>query len=153
MNTCVAFWDQQQQVQPEAHCFILNPKNGKPGDGKKAWLASQSKYHNNHRQRRRTLLRCVCNSVMKADTDPDVFLSEIFQLGDELCDLDYVGSIERLTVMIVDASPDGKYSTIKLQTIRSPRLSLKQIQLMVKTIFIKSFGKVISYHKESRVES
>ena len=123
------------------------------GMGKRLGLLHRVSTTINHRQRRRTLLRCVCNSVMKADTDPDVFLSEMFQLGDELCDLDDVGSIERLTVMIVDASPDGKYSTIKLQTIRSPRLSLKQIQLMVKTIFIKSFGKVISYHKESRVES
>ena len=55
----------------------FEPKFGRPGDGKQAWLALQSKYQNSSRQRRRTLLRHLDNSVIKPDTDPDVFLSEI----------------------------------------------------------------------------
>ncbi|CAM9100972.1 unnamed protein product [Ascophyllum nodosum] len=57
----------------------FEPQHGRPGDGKQAWLALQSKYQNNSRQRRRTLLRRLDNSVMKSDTDPDVFLSDINQ--------------------------------------------------------------------------
>ena len=55
----------------------VEPKYGRPGDGKQAWLALQGKYQINSRQRRRTLLRRLDNCVMKPDTDPDVFLSEI----------------------------------------------------------------------------
>ena len=55
----------------------FEPKYGRHGDGKQAWLALQSKYENSSRQRRRTLLRRLDNSLMKPDTGPDVFLSEI----------------------------------------------------------------------------
>ena len=51
----------------------FEPKPGRPGDGKQALLALQSKYQNNSRQRRRNVLRQLDNSVMKPDTDPDVF--------------------------------------------------------------------------------
>ena len=50
----------------------FEPKYGKPGDGKQAWLEFKSKYQNNSRQRRRTLLRRLDDSVMKPDTDTDV---------------------------------------------------------------------------------
>ena len=80
-------------------------KYNRPGDGKRAWLALQSKYQNNSRQRRRTLLRLLDNSVMKPDTDPDVFLSEINQIRDELSVLDETVSTERLTTIILDALP------------------------------------------------
>ena len=53
-------------------------------------MALQSKYQNRYRQRRRTLLRGLDNSVIKANTDPDVFLSEVDQLRDEHSDLDKV---------------------------------------------------------------
>ena len=39
-------------------------KYGRPGNGKQAWLTLQSKYQNNSRQRRRTLLRRLDNSVV-----------------------------------------------------------------------------------------
>ena len=52
----------------------FEPKYGRPGDGKQAWLALQRKYQYISRQRRRTLLRRLDNSVMKPDTDPYVFL-------------------------------------------------------------------------------
>ena len=42
----------------------FEPKYGRPEDGKQAWLALQSKYQNNSRQRRRTLLRRLYNSMM-----------------------------------------------------------------------------------------
>ena len=103
----------------------FEPKPGRPGDGKQAWLALQSKCQNNSRQRRRTLLRRLHNSVMKPDTDPDVFLSEINQIRDELDVLDETISTERLTTTIIlDALSAEMYSTVKLEAIRDPYLSL-----------------------------
>ena len=105
----------------------FEPKPGRPGDGKQAWVALQSKYQNNSRQRRRTLLRRLDNSVMKPDTDPDVFLSEIHQIRDELGGFDETISMERLTTIILDALPAEMYSTVKLEAILDPDLSLEQI--------------------------
>ena len=63
---------------------------------------------------------------MKADTDPDIFPLEINQLLDELCDWDEVISTENSTTINLDASPAEKYSTIKLEVKRDPKLSLEQ---------------------------
>ena len=68
----------------------FEPKNGQPGNGREAWLALKNKYHNTSRKRRRALLRRLDNSVMRSDVDPDVFLSEVFQLRDELDGLGWV---------------------------------------------------------------
>ena len=86
----------------------FEPKPGRPGDGKQAWLALQSKYQNNSR-RRRTLLRRLDNSVMKPDTDPNVFPSDINQICNELGALDKTISTERLTTIILDALPADMY--------------------------------------------
>ena len=114
----------------------FEPQPGRPGDGKQAWLALQSEYQNNSRQRRQTLLRRLDNSVMKSDTDPDVVLSEINQICNELGALHETISTERLTTIILDALPADMYSTVKLGAIRDPDLSLEQIQRMMRTIFI-----------------
>ena len=103
----------------------FEPKYGRPGDGKQAWLALQSKYQNSSRQRRRTLLRRLDKSVMKPDTDPDAFLSEINQICDELGILDKTVSTECLTTITLDALPAETYSTAKLEAIRDPDLSLE----------------------------
>ena len=81
-------------------------------------------------------MRRLDNSVMKPDTDPDVFLSEINQIRDELGVLDETVSMERLTTIILDALPAEMYSTVKREAIRDPDLSLEHIQRIVRTIFI-----------------
>ena len=68
-------------------------------------------------------------------TDPDVFLSEINQIRYERSVLDEAASTERLTTIILDALPAETYSTVKLEAIRDPDLSLEQIQRM-RTFFI-----------------
>ena len=74
---------------------------------------------------------------MKPDTDPDVFLSEINKISDELGVLDETVSTERLTAIIFDALPADIYSTVvKLEAIRDPDLSFKHIQRMMRTILI-----------------
>ena len=62
---------------------------------------------------------------MRTDIDPDVFLSERYQLRDELSDLGKAVSTERLTTIILDALTAEKYPTIKIQAISDPDLSLK----------------------------
>ena len=76
---------------------------------------------------------------MRADTDPDVFLSEVHQLRDEVRNLGKVVSTERLTTIILDALPAEEYSTIKFQPIRDPDLSLEEIMSIIKTFFHQSF--------------
>ena len=73
-------------------------------------------------------MRRLDNSLMKADPDIDVFLSKINQIRDEKSVLDEVVSTERLATIILDALPSEMYSTVKLEAIRDPNLSLEQIQ-------------------------
>ena len=95
---------------------------------------------------------------MKPDTDPDVFMSEINQIRDELSVLDDVFSTERLTTTVLDAWPAEMYSTVKLKAIQDPDLSLEQVQRMMITIFINyservSVTKKNQESRKSRVES
>ena len=64
---------------------------------------------------------------MRSDVDPDVFLSEVFQLRDELDDLGETATNERLTTIIVDALPEEMYSTVKMQSVRDPDVGLEEI--------------------------
>ena len=73
---------------------------------------------------------------MRFDIDPDVFLTEVFQLRDELIDLGEVVSNERLKIIILDAVPEEMYSTIKVQSTRDSDLGLEQIISIMKTIFM-----------------
>ena len=59
---------------------------------------------------------------MRFNIDHDVFLSEGFQLRDELSDLGEVVSNEHLTTIILDALPEEGYSKLKVQSIKDPRL-------------------------------
>ena len=59
---------------------------------------------------------------MRFNIDHDVFLSEGFQLRDELSDLGKVVSNEHLTTIILDALPEERYSKLKVQSIKDPRL-------------------------------
>ena len=79
---------------------------------------------------------------MEPDTDPDVFLSEINQMRDELGVLDETVSTEHLTTIILDALPAEMYSTVKIKAIRDPDLSLEQIKRMMTTIFINHSERV-----------
>ena len=75
------------------------------------------------------------SSVTKSDIDPDEFLSETFQLRNELSDLGRMVSDGRLTTIIIDALPEKMYSTVKMQ-LRDPKLGLEKIISLTKTIII-----------------
>ena len=87
-------------------------KNSRPDDGRQTRLALKNKYLNTSCQSRQTLLRRFDNNVMRSDIDPDVFLSDVFQLRDELNDLSKIVFDGRLTTIILDALPEEMYSTV-----------------------------------------
>ena len=72
---------------------------------------------------------------MRSDIDTDVFLSKVFQ-PDELNDLGEVVSNERMATIILDALPEERHSTIKVQSVRDSDLGLEEIISIMKTIFI-----------------
>ena len=87
---------------------------------------------------------------MKSDIDPDVFLSEVFQLRYELNDFDEVITDERLTTIILDALPEEMYSTVKIQSMKYSDLGLEEIIGMMKTIFVNHSEKRWSVAKTSQ---
>ena len=64
---------------------------------------------------------------MKSDIDPDVFLSKVFQIRDELIDLGEDVSDERLTTIILDELPEAMYSIIEMQPKKTPSLDLRKL--------------------------
>ena len=89
---------------------------------------------------------------MKAETDLDVFLSELYQLYHELSDLGKVVSIGRLTtIIILDALPAKKKSTIKIQMIKDPDLCLGEIGSMMAVFINHTDRPSVSNKNESRV--
>ena len=121
-----------------ARSVLLNfkRKNGQPIDGRQAWLALKNMHQNASPQRRWTLLRRLDNSVMSSDIDPDVFLSQVYQLHDEFGDLGEIVTNEPLTTAILDALPEDMYSTDEMQSIRDLDLDIEEITSMTNTIFI-----------------
>ena len=73
---------------------------------------------------------------MSSDIDPDVFLSQVYQLRDEFGDLGEIVSNERLNTAILDALPEEMYSTVKMQSTRDLDLEIEEIISMTNTIFI-----------------
>ena len=81
-------------------------------------------------------MRRLDSSIMNADTDPDAFLYEIYQLRDELGDLGEAVPTERLATIILDVLPAENYSTINIQAIKNPDISLGDIEGAIKTIYM-----------------
>ena len=75
--------------------------------------------------------------MIRADTDRDVIVAKTYELRDELSDLNEVVSTVRLATTIFDALPPEKYSTITIQAMNNPNLSLGEVTSMMKAILIK----------------
>ena len=75
--------------------------------------------------------------MRRAESDCDVFLSEVCQPRNKLSDLHEVVSTERLTTILLDSLPAEKYSTIKIPAvIRDPDSSLREIESIIKKTLI-----------------
>ena len=73
---------------------------------------------------------------MMSVTDLDMFLSEIFQLRDELIDFGEAVSDERLATVILYALPEEMYSILQMRSTIDPELGFEEIISIIKTIFI-----------------
>ena len=73
---------------------------------------------------------------MGSNINPDVILSEVFQLRHELNDLGEAVTGECLTTIILHALPEEMYSRVKIQSIRDPGLGLEEVIGMTTTIFL-----------------
>ena len=71
---------------------------------------------------------------------------------DELGVLDEAISTERLATITLDALPAEMYSSAKLEAIWDPNLSLKQIQWMMRTIFITHSERVLMTKNNSELK-
>ena len=91
----------------------FEPKYSQPADGKGLACVKKQK-SDTSRQRRQARLCFLDSSVIEADTDPDVFVADAYELRDELRDLNEVVSTDRLATTIFDALPGEKYSTITI---------------------------------------
>ena len=81
--------------------------------------------------------------MIRADTDPDIFVAEAYELRDELSDLNEVVSTNCMATTIFDALPAEKYSTITIQTTNSPNLSLGEVKSVMKAISINHSQRLV----------
>ena len=65
-----------------------------------------------------------------------MFVAEAYELRDELSDLNEVVSTVCLATAIFDALPADKYSTITIQAMNNPHLSVGEVKSIMKAILI-----------------
>ncbi|CAM9980923.1 unnamed protein product, partial [Sphacelaria rigidula] len=121
-------------------------------DGKKVWDGLIAKYQNSSKQRRRILMRQLDNLTMSQGEDPDVFLSNIYQIKDELNNMNESVSDERLTDIIIEGLADD-YSQIKYDAERDPDLSLSQIESTMRNSYVNRLARGKSARKPVGRES
>ena len=81
--------------------------------------------------------------------DPNEVLAKVYQLRDELSELDEVVPTERSTTVILYALPGEKYDVFKQQAIRDPELGPEKIKSMMKAIFTKLSERLSTTKKSS----
>ena len=91
--------------------------------------------------------------MIRADTDPDMFVAEAYELRDERSDLNKVVllSTDCMATGIFDALPAEKYLTITIQAMNNPDLSLGEVKSVMKEISIKHSQRSSVKKKETNV--
>ncbi|CAM9523918.1 unnamed protein product, partial [Sphacelaria rigidula] len=103
-------------------------------DGKIAWEGLVGKYENSSKQRRRILMRQLDNMKMSPGQDPDVFLTKIYELRDQLVYMGEPISDERLTDIVVEGLTD-EYDRIKYDAERDPDFSISDIEITMRNMY------------------
>ena len=89
--------------------------------------------------------------MIRADTDPDMFVAEVHELRDERSDLNEVVSTDCMATAIFDALPAEKYLTITIQAMSNPDLSLGEVKSMMKEISLNHSQRSSVKKKETNV--
>ncbi|CAM9471704.1 unnamed protein product, partial [Sphacelaria rigidula] len=99
-----------------------------------AWEALVAKYEISSKQRRRILMRQLDNIKMSPGQEPDVFLTKVFELRDQLVYMGEPISDERLVDIVVEDLGDD-YDRIKYDAERDPDLSISDIQVTMRNMY------------------
>ncbi|CAM9872998.1 unnamed protein product, partial [Sphacelaria rigidula] len=100
-------------------------------DDKIAWEALVGKYDNSSQQRRRILMRQLDNIKMSPGQDPDVFLTKIYELRDQLVFMGEPISDYRFTV----GGLTDEYDRIKYDAERDPDFSIADIEVTMRNMY------------------
>ncbi|CAM9512073.1 unnamed protein product, partial [Sphacelaria rigidula] len=98
-----------------------------------AWEALVGKYENSSKQRRRILMRQLDNIKILPGQDPDVFLTKMYELRDQLVYMGEPISDDRLTDTAVEGLTD-EYDRIKYDAERDPDFSISDIEVTMKNM-------------------
>ncbi|CAM9555616.1 unnamed protein product, partial [Sphacelaria rigidula] len=99
-----------------------------------AWEALVGEYENSSKQRRRILMRQLDNIKMSPGQDPDVCLTKIYELRDQLVYMGEPISDDRLTDIVVEGLTD-EYDRIKYNAERNPDFSIFGIEVTMRNMF------------------
>ncbi|CAN0059457.1 unnamed protein product, partial [Sphacelaria rigidula] len=99
-----------------------------------AWEALVGKYENSSKQRRRILMRQLDNIKMSPGQDPDVFLTKIYELRDQLVYMGEPISDDRLTDIVVEGLTDD-HDRIKYDAERDPDFSIFDIEVTMRNMY------------------
>ncbi|CAN0075050.1 unnamed protein product, partial [Sphacelaria rigidula] len=111
-------------------------------DGKIAWEALVGKYDNSSKQRRRITMRQLDNIKMSPGQDPDVFLTKIYYLRDQLVYMGEPISDYRLTDIVVEGLTD-EYDRIKYDAERDPDFSISDIEVTMRNMYLNRIARGI----------
>lgn len=95
------------------------PKGLENPDGKLESEGLAAKYQNSSKQRHRILTLQLDNVKMSHGQDPDVFLTQVHQLRDEVVHMGVAISDERLTEIVIEGLTDD-YDQIKYNAEHDP---------------------------------
>ncbi|CAN0036856.1 unnamed protein product, partial [Sphacelaria rigidula] len=84
----------------------FEPKDRARPDGKIAWGVLVGKHENSLKQLRRIFMRQLDNIKMSPGQDPDVFLTKVYELRDQLVYMGGPISDERVTDIVVEGLTD-----------------------------------------------
>ena len=115
-------------------CFAGRPESRQQPNGQVAWKALTQKYLNFSMQRRRVLMRKLSGMVITPNQDPDEYLLEVVQQGDEL---EHIGEsfTEAYILDITRESLSDEYEFVRFTAEWDPEISLNEIATPISNMY------------------
>ena len=113
----------------------FRPRHDQQGDGLKVWVALKEKYQPNSAQRCRALINDLNNLTMQEGTDPEVFITDAWDLKYQLEDLGEPVTETRLADIILHGLPPS-YDILRAQLAMLPSADLSVIEHTAKNLFL-----------------
>ena len=113
----------------------FKPRPGAAGDGIAVWSALKNKYQPNDEQHRRALITELNHISMKSSTDPDIFITDVWDLVHKLEDMGEPVSESRIADIILHGLP-AEYDPLRLQADIDPEFDLSKIEHTARSMYI-----------------